>query len=413
LLQIRLRRRQDFVKSKKCLGGFMSSKAIRQETGRRLSLGMCGFGLLILLAALAAYGQEIHQLSYNNSNWADQGLNGVTPAAGDQGLTAFVTTPNNQSHVYYLTGGGSGHVHQLFFNGTTWGDEDLTVLSGGPAAMGTVTGFSVGNYQYVYYFNQNGAHHLHQLLYNNVAWVDSDLTVLSRSKVSVNNIGGLVAFTTSPALHVYYRQLGGSGDIHQIYSTNGTTWQDQDLTALTRGKQPTFLWSGFNVGNLQYVYFQGDNYDLHQLFYNNSTWTDTNLTVASKTPQPLISPIAAFVVPGTKKMRLYFRGEGTGDIWQLSSTGGVKWIGTDLTRRVKGPAPDPSSSIVAYATKPNNAIHVFYASGSHINQLFQPIPSTWSNEDLTVSGNGAATENFTPLAGFSIQNLQYVFYVAR
>src|ERR1700704_6581667 len=128
----------------------MSRKAIRQETGqetgRRSSLGMCVFGLLLsLAAALPANGQEIHQLSYNNSNWADQGLPTVTPAAGDQGLTAYITTPNNQSHVYYLTGGASGHVHQLFFNGSTWGDEDLTALSGGPTAAGAVTGFSVGN----------------------------------------------------------------------------------------------------------------------------------------------------------------------------------------------------------------------------------------------------------------------------
>src|SRR5580704_15689889 len=231
----------------------MSNKAICHETGRRLSLRVCVLGLLISLAAFAGYGQEIHQLSYNNSNWIDQGLGGATPESGDQGLTAYVTTPNNQSHVYYLTAGASGHVHQLFFNGSTWGDEDLTALSGGPTAMGNVTGFSVGNFQYVYYFNQKGAQHLHQLLYNNVSWVDSDLTVLSKAKVSANNIGGLVAFTTSPALHVYYKQLGGIGDIHQIYSTDGTTWQDQDLTSLTAGKQPTFLWSGFNVGNLQYV----------------------------------------------------------------------------------------------------------------------------------------------------------------
>jgi Fungal fucose-specific lectin len=390
----------------------MTSKAMNREKGPMVTLAAFALGLVISLAPLPLCGQQIHQLSYNNSNWMDQDLNGVAVAAGDQNLAAFATTPNEQSHVYYLTSGGSPHVHQLFYNGSSWGDEDLTVLSGGPAASGTVAGFSVGNYQYVYYFNQKGAQHLHQLLYNNVSWVDSDLTVLSKAKVNANNIG-LVAFTTSPALHVYYRQLGGVGDIHQIYSTNGTTWQDQDLTALTGGKQPTFLWSGFNIGNLQYVYFQGDNYDLHQLFYNNSTWTDTDLTLSSKTPQPLISPVAAFVVPGTKKMRLYFRGAGTGHIWQLSSTGGIKWAGADLTKRVKGPEPDPSSSIVAYATTPNNEIHVFYAAGSHINQLFQPTPSIWSNQDLTALGNGAATENFTPLAGFSVQNLQYVFYVAQ
>jgi hypothetical protein len=391
----------------------MNSKAIRQEMGRRLTLAVCVFGLLISLAARSAYGQEIHQLSYNNSNWLDQGLGGVTPTGGEEGLTAYITTPNNQSHVYYLTGGASSHVHQLFFNGSTWGDEDLTVLSGGPIAMGTVTGFSVGNFQYVYYFNQKGVPHLHQLLYNNASWVDSDLTVLSKAKVSANNLGGLVAFTTSPALHVYYRQQGGIGDIHQIYSTDGKTWQDQDLTALTNGKQPTSLWTGFNIGNLQYVYFLGDNLDLHQLFYNNSTWADTDLTVLSKAPQAVTSPIAAFVVPGTKKIHVFFRAMEVGHIWQLSSNGGAKWTGLDLTKKTKAPVPDPSSSITAFVTTPNNEAHVFYTAGSHIYQFFQPTATTWSNEDLTVAGNGALTEGFTPLAGFSVQNLQYVFYVGQ
>jgi len=68
---------------------------------------------------------------------------------------------------------------------------------------------------------------------------------------------------------------------------------------------------------------------------------------------------------------------------------------------------------VAFATTPNNEVHVFYTSGSHINQLFQPTPTTWSNSDLTLTGNGPAVESFTPLAGFSVQNLQYVFYVAQ
>jgi hypothetical protein len=112
-------------------------------------------------------------------------------------------------------------------------------------------------------------------------------------------------------------------------------------------------------------------------------------------------------------MRIYFRGTDTGHIWQLSSTGGVKWTGVDLTKRVKGPGTDPSSSILAYVTTPNNEIHVFYTYGSHVYQFFQPTASKWTNEDLTVSGNGAATESFTPLAGFSVQNLQYVFYVAQ
>ena len=127
----------------------MTRTAVYSETERRLFFGLCILWTLLSIAALPAFGQQIHQLSYNNSYWADQNLNGVQ---SDGTVAAFVTTPNNQSHVYYVTPGDPCDLHQLFYNGVSWSDENLTVLSGGPSpGAGPVTGFAVGNYQYVYY----------------------------------------------------------------------------------------------------------------------------------------------------------------------------------------------------------------------------------------------------------------------
>jgi hypothetical protein len=51
--------------------------------------------------------------------------------------------------------GGPGDytdVHQLFYNGMNWSDQDLTTLAKSPQATeGPVAAFSIGNYQYVYY----------------------------------------------------------------------------------------------------------------------------------------------------------------------------------------------------------------------------------------------------------------------
>jgi hypothetical protein len=370
---------------------------------------ICAFGFLFALAAAPAYGQQVHQLLYNNSDWADQDLNGGISMTNGP-VAAYLTTPNNQEHAYYLT--GDGHVHQLFYNGTSWADEDLTVLSGGPPASGAVAGFSVGNFQYVYYVAQKSPLDVHQLLYNNVGWVDSDLTALSGAKTKATAAYGMVAFTTSPALHVYYQQYA-TGDIHQLFSTNGSTWQDQDLTTLTGAVPPSYLWSGLNIGNLQYVYYQDRNYDLHQMYYNNSSWSDADLTVTAKTPRPLISPVAAFVIPGTKKIRLYFPESTNSHLLQLASSNGTTWTSTDLTKKAKGPVPEGGGSIAAFATTPNDGIHVFYESGNHINQLYQPTPSTWANQDLTALTHGGTAVNFSRIAGFSLQNFQYVFYVAQ
>jgi len=387
----------------------MIRKTTHQDILRRLRHVVCVFGLVISLAALPAYGQLVHQLSYNNSYWMDQDLNGVP--AEIYPLAAFPTTPNGQEHVYYLSSGSSAHVHQLFYNGVSWADEDLTVLSGGPTAFSTVTGFSVGNYQYVYYVSNGVPNHVHQLLYNNVNWVDSDLAALSGTPQQDASFLGLVAFTTTPALHVYYVD-GNSLGVHQLFSNDGATWQDQDLTSLTGGPQLNFLACGFNIKNFQYVYFTDVNLDLHQLSYNNSTWSDTDLTVLTKTAVP-VSSVAAFVIPGTRKMRLYLISLSNSHLLQLASTNGAKWAIADLTKKSKGPLPEPSTSIVAYATTPNDEVHVFYVSGSHINEIYQPTATTWSNEDLTSSGNGEPAAEFTGLAGFSLQNEQYVFYQAQ
>jgi hypothetical protein len=387
----------------------MTRKTTFKHTLTRLRHAACAFGLLISLAVLPAYGQLVHQLSYNNSYWMDQKLNGVPSEIYP--LAAFPTTPNDQSHVYYLSSGRSPHVHQLYYNGVSWADEDLTALSGGPIAFSTVTGFSVGNYQYVYYVSFDVPHHVHQLLYNNVNWVDSDLAALSGTPQQDAAFLGLVAFTTTPALHVYYVD-GNSLGVHQLFSNDGTAWQDQDLTSLTGGPQLNFLACGFNIKNFQYVYFTDVNFDLHQLSYNNSTWSDTDLTVLTKTGVP-VAQVAAFAIPGTKKMRVYFVSLSNGHLLQLASTNGAKWAVTDLTKKSKGRLPDPSTSIVAYATTPNDEVHVFYVSGSHVNQIYQSTATTWSNEDLTSSGNGEPVAEFSGLAGFSLQNEQYVFYQAQ
>ena len=216
----------------------MSSKDGCLGTGHRLYFGICILSVLLSIADLPAFGQQVHQLSFNGSSWMDQNLNN-SAAADFYGLAAFTTTPNEQMHVYYLGFGDypTLHVHQLFFNGVSWSDEDLTVLSGGANAYvwGVVSGFSVGNYQYVYFVSDNN--HLHQLLYNNYNWTDSDLTAQTGGP-QVSPFNWPTPSTSTPAVHVYYMDLADFSHhhIHQIFNTNGSNWQDQDPTNLTGGE---------------------------------------------------------------------------------------------------------------------------------------------------------------------------------
>jgi hypothetical protein len=392
---------------------YMTSTAIDPRTERRLFFGLCILWTLLSLAARPALGQQVHQLSYNNSYWADQNLNGAQSNGDD--VAAFLTTPNNQSHVYYVSPGYPCDMHQLYYNGVSWSDEDLTILSGGPSPVpgGPVTGYAVGNYQYVYYLDID--FDVHQLLYNNFNWVDTNLTTLSGGQRIGKGGANVIAFTTSPALHVYF--TAEDNDVHQLFSNDGNTWQDQDVTVLAGLPSGAggYLEAGFNTGNLQYLHYQDfDQNHLHQLSYNNSKWSDEDLTVLTKTAGPDGS-VTSFVIPGTKKLRIYFPGwTGSSDhIFQLASSNGTKWTVTDLTKKSKGPLPGPIDAIMAYATTPNDQVHVFYTSNSHVDQLFQPNATTWVFEDLTSLGNGAYTTLASGLAGFSLQNEQFVFYQAQ
>jgi hypothetical protein len=390
---------------------FMTSKSTHKQNGHQLLHAVYVLAILASLACIPASGQQVHQLFYNNSGWADQNLNGATLNQFSASVAAFLTTPNDQSHVYYISDGSVTHVHQLFYNGTSWADSDLTNLSKGPQALGPVTGFSVGNFQYVYYVSRTTPNHVHQLLYNNSSWVDSDLTALTGGRPGT--IAQLVAFTTSPALHVYYRDAASS-HIHQLFSDSGTSWQDTDLTSITGGTLAINLSAGINNGNLQFVYSLDGSSHLHQLYYNNLNWSDTDLTVLTKTAPLETDSVAAFVIPRTKKIRVYLTSSSNGHLFQIASNNnGVKWVSTDLTKRTKAPLPDSASAILAFVTTPNNGAHIYYVSGSQVNELYQPTPTTWANQNLTTSGGGALVDQFSGLAGFSIQNEQAVFYVAQ
>jgi hypothetical protein len=371
----------------------------------RLLHAVCALGFLLPLAALPTFGQHVHQLSYNGSAWVDEQL----PSAQTTVITSIasiLTTPNNQGHVYYFAV-DSADVHQLFYNGTNWADEDLTADTGAPQANPfSVAAFSVGNYQYVYYVDLYG--HVHQLLYNNSGWADTDLTEITGGPQAR---GQLVAFTTSPAVHVFYTE-GDNNDVHQIFNTNGTNWQDQDLTAVTGGATVGGEGvSGFNIGNYQYIYFLNSAGHVHQFLYNNLNWSDEDLTALTKSlPSQFGNRVAAFVVPGTKKLRVYVQAENLHNL-QLSSTNNVKWSSSDLTKKTKAPSPGYLGTSIAGFASANNQLQVYYDSEqSHINQFLLPAhTTTWQNSDLMPGPIGGAVAN-SGIAGFSLQNLPFVFY---
>jgi hypothetical protein len=132
-----------------------------------------GYGDYGNLAALIVPGTQTIKLYYgeysdedmlelttsNNVNWTKLDLTKTAHGAAVDGTmtlgVAFATTPNNQLHVYYGVSayGTDADVHQLYFNGNVWSDEDLSTEthSAGVYFNSGMAGFAIGNAQYVFY----------------------------------------------------------------------------------------------------------------------------------------------------------------------------------------------------------------------------------------------------------------------
>src|ERR1700690_2623131 len=358
-----------------------SSKAIRAS----LRFSICFIGLLSLVA-IQAKAQHIHQLLYNNYNWTDQNLLGAPVfdvANAPMGNEAFTTTPNNQLHIYYVGALGNGHIHQRTqsqkLRGTlgspVWIDEDLTQETGADPVYATTTlsGFSEGNFQYVFYGNGDGD--IHMLFYDNSNWTHQDISAAAGYTGQWFYNLAVIAFVTTPnnQIHVYYL---ASGSVHQLFF-NGTSWSDEDLTAETGGVPAAGgWWAGFSIDNYQYLFYSDDSGELHELYYNNIGWTDVDLSVQIGGPPVGLgwAPVTAFVVPGTQTMEVFYT-TGGGDIYQISSSDNVSWGRQDLTTLTHGPSASTADAITAFATTPNNQLHVYYISDvsqlqGHVNQLF-------------------------------------------
>jgi hypothetical protein len=367
--------------------------------------------LFVLASFLPVHADHVHELYYNNANWIDTDLTALTGGAiatSFGAITAFYTTPNQQLHVYYVDMKAQ-HVHQLYYNNTSWSDADLTSATGGPAASPFgISGFSIGNLQYVFYTGTDN--HVHELNYNNSNWSDHDITAQG-SGVGAG-FGPILAFATKPnnQFHVYY-QDANTLDLHQLYF-NGSSWSDADLTSITGAACYTSWIAGLAAGNQQHIFCPGIHGSLQfphmlHIYYNNSTWVYEDITSKVGGAQLYLgSGVAAFQVPGKAQGEVFGV---TGDAHVHQYSFNKKWTDLDLTASIGAPASAAFGGMVAFATTPNNQFHAFYQPSTEVYQLYFN-GSSWAFEDLT-GGGGQADDN-SGMAGFAIGNLQHVYYLS-
>ncbi|HXW79545.1 MAG TPA: hypothetical protein VEJ84_08600 [Acidimicrobiales bacterium] len=165
--------------------------------------------------------QHVHQLSPGGGTWGDVDLSRLTHASPIAGSPISSFPLGDDEHVFYLAqaGGGTLHVHQLFYQSAAdnWDDEDLTEWAQPweqtavpPAVAGGLSSFAIDDGQHVYYLAEGplGTLHVHQLFYPNAGggWIDQDLTDISGGPQAAPNPSncGLSSFAIADGQHVYY-----------------------------------------------------------------------------------------------------------------------------------------------------------------------------------------------------------------
>jgi hypothetical protein len=376
------------------------------------------------LLAVPSFAQHLHQLYYDNANWTDSDLTALTggPVLYPQSIAAFYTTPNDQLHVYYASNVDLDfHVHQLFYNGSSWSDQDLTALTGGSLASNSsgMSGFSIDDAQYVYFCGSDFSVHEYSYGNNgNFNWVDTRLTSGYPEGCDVAP-AGLVAFTTATnnTRNVYFHShlSQKARAIRHLYF-NGKVWKNENITAKIKGAEaePAVYISGFAIGDAQYLYFEATNGHTHEFSFVSS-WKDLDVTVASggvSSGSFEGNGTASFLVPGTHQKEVYYAAGSNQDVHRASFKSS-KWKDTDLSSLTGSSGAISLSQIVGFATTPNKQLHIYFSSFGDglVNQLFYN-GSTWADSTLP-SAPVIVIGGPTNMAGFAIDNLQRVYYISQ
>jgi hypothetical protein len=387
-------------------------------------LGVALFSLLAL-AAFPATAQNVHQLAYNGS-WVDTNLTattgGPTPLVG--GLSAFYTSPDNDLHVFYAEQ-ETQHIHQLTYKdyeGTwLWADEDVTNESNGtPATLQTaISAFTTNGAQYAYFCGVDND--LHEYAYGNNGdynWVDTNVSQQAGGSPCYQGTKGattisFVAFATSGQRHVFLEDPNGSDIYHYVFK--GSVWGFEDDTELSGGEPGDGSYiAGFTANGAQYVFFEGQDANIHQLAYGvdgDYGWVDTNISSAAKASEAAQirqAGVSAFNLPNTSEIEVYYVASKTYKVEQLTFNNKGKWTKVETP----GQGPIEYAQMTAMATTPNNQFHVFFNGDVKKPGIYQDYyDGAWQNQllesDTPWFSYGGAT------SGFAMGNSQYFFYVSN
>jgi len=342
---------------------------------------------------------------------------GVPAAAAGSALAGYIL--GTTQYVSYL--GNDNHVHELWWDGTSWHHNDLTLaVTGGPApnaaAGSALAGSVVGSTQHVIYLETDN--HVHELWWDGTNWHHNDLTLAVIGGPAPNAVAGsaLAAYVLGAAYDVIYQ--GADNHVHELW-WDGTNWHHDDLTlAVVGGPAPNAAagsaLAGYILGTAPHVIYRGTDNHVRELWWDGANWNLNDLTLAViGGPAPNAAPGSALAgyVLGTTQHVIYL---GTDNHVRELWWDGTNWNHNDLTLAASGgPAPNaaPGSALAGYVL--GTTQHVIYrGTDNHVRELWWD--GSWHHNDLTLAVVGGPAPNAAAgshLDGYILGGTQHVNYL--
>jgi hypothetical protein len=230
-----------------------------------------------------AIDNHVHELFIDGGGrWADNDLTtlagvGAKPPTLTSALASHLLGDNSQ-HVFFI--GTDNHVHELFIDGGTWADNDLTALAGAvsPTPTSALTSYRLlgDDSQHVFFIGTDN--HVHELFIAGAGWHDNNLTTLAGAvpPTPTTHLTGYPLGNNSQ--HVFF--IGTDNHVHEL-DIAGAGWHDHDLTTLAGAvpPKPATALTGYALSdNSKHVFFIGTDDHVHELLFAGADWLDNDLT---------------------------------------------------------------------------------------------------------------------------------------
>jgi probable HAF family extracellular repeat protein len=345
-------------------------------------------------------------------NWSDQNLitlsGSGTLAEAKAGLGGYAI--QDGQHIFFVA--NNQHVHQLYFNNSSWADQDITGYNGNQELAATnsaVSAFADARGQYTYFVDTK--QHIREYLYDsNGIWHDTDLS--AGTGIVAQSGTGLASYAIADGVHVFY--IGSDKHVFQLYySAAQGTWSNQDLTSFNGNKElaasPSAL-SSFADANGQHTYFVDTKRDVHEYLYSAGQWSDSNLmTLAnSKTQAAVRSGLSSYAIPDGRHIYFEASNDHVHQLYFNNST----WSDQDLTRFNGDHETASPGAIRSFAL--GDGQHTYFVDGKHnLREYLYNSAGQWEDYNLTsLSNSGTSAEAGSAVSAFSISDGQHVIYVS-